>query len=103
VVWGIILGLFFGKQLGVFLFTWICVILHWCKLPKQTTWFQLYGIGILCGIGFTMSLFIGTLSFNGQTAAELISVRFGILVASMLSGVIGYLLLSASSRGSSSA
>lgn len=93
IVWGIILGLFFGKQLGVFLFSWVCIVLRLCKLPQGTSWFQLYGIGLLCGIGFTMSLFIGTLTFHGETVAQLVSVRFAVLVASIIAGLVGYLLL----------
>lgn len=90
IVWGIVLGLFLGKQLGIFTVTWLCVRLRLCRLPQQVTWAQIYAVGILCGIGFTMSLFIGTLSFTGQAAELMVSVRFGVFVASIVSGICGY-------------
>ena len=64
IVLGIILGLFMGKQLGIFGTAWICIKLGLAKLPKQASWFSLYGVSLLCGIGFTMSLFLVTLSFQ---------------------------------------
>lgn len=88
---GIALGLFFGKQIGVMLFTLLGRITGLCKLPKGVSWIQYYGMALITGIGFTMSLFIGTLAFNDvehQTA-----VRLGVLMGSILSGVCGYLVL----------
>lgn len=99
VVWGIVLGLLVGKQIGVFLFTWICVKLRLCRLPQQTTWLNIYAIAVLCGVGFTMSLFIGTLTFTGQNLENFVSVRLGVLVATIIAGVCGYGLLYISLRG----
>ncbi len=86
---GIILGLFLGKQLGVFGFVWTVVKLNWCRLPKHTTWLELYGIALLCGIGFTMSLFLGTLAFANDNPIYLTEVRLGVLIGSLLSGLMG--------------
>ena len=94
---GIFLGLFVGKQLGVLLFSWLAIHLGWATLPKGGKWFGLYGIALICGVGFTMSLFIGDLAFNNltETAEKLPSlVRFGVLGGSLLSGMMGYILLS---------
>lgn len=91
---GIILGLFFGKQIGVMLFSFIAVWVGVATLPKDINWKQLYGISFLCGIGFTMSLFIGSLAFEqGATEAVLMNDRLGILVGSMISAIIGYFYL----------
>lgn len=90
---GIMLGLFVGKQIGVFMGTWIPIKLKWGKLPSNVSWPQLYGISILCGIGFTMSLFIGTLAFNESGPEFDHRVRLAILIASFLSFVYGYLIL----------
>lgn len=88
---GVMLGLFVGKQLGVMLFTAISVWTGLCKLPENTSWKQYYGMALLTGIGFTMSFFIGTLAFDQQ--AEQTAVRLGVLIASALSGAIGYMVL----------
>jgi Na+:H+ antiporter, NhaA family len=90
---GIILGLFVGKQLGVFLGSYIPVKLKLCKLPQNTNWKQIYGISVICGVGFTMSLFIGTLAFESGGPIYGDKVRLGILIASLTSAVIGYLVL----------
>lgn len=95
---GIIAGLFFGKQIGIFVFTWVFVKLGLGRLPKQSSWLSIYGVSLLCGIGFTMSLFIGTLAFGGHTSPELVSVRFGVLIASILCGISGYFILNLSLR-----
>lgn len=92
---GIALGLLVGKQLGVFGFTLIPIKLGWAKKPVGATWMHLYGASLLAGIGFTMSLFIGTLAFTTQDQA--VGVRIGVLSGSILSGVAGYLLLRISS------
>lgn len=88
---GIALGLFIGKQLGVMLLSFIAVKLKFCSLPEDVNWKQFYAMSLITGIGFTMSLFIGTLAFEdieNQTA-----VRLGVLCGSILSGVLGYLIL----------
>jgi NhaA family Na+:H+ antiporter len=91
---GIMTGLFFGKQIGVFGFAWLSVILRVGRLPEGVNWLQLYGVSALCGIGFTMSLFISSLAAE-QAGTELIArYRLGILEGSLLSAVVGYLILS---------
>ncbi len=93
VVAGTVLGLFIGKQVGVFSFAWLIIKAGWAKLPHQTTWLELYGVAILCGIGFTMSLFLGTLAFQENNPVYLIEVRLGVLIGSILSGAIGAMML----------
>ncbi len=88
---GIILGLVIGKQLGVFGATWAAVKLGWVRLPENVGWREIYGVACLTGIGFTMSLFIGTLAFD--TADQLNQVRLGVLIGSIISGTIGYIVL----------
>ena len=88
----VFLGLFFGKQLGVFGAIWLAVKSGFCQLPVGTQWVQLYGASLLCGIGFTMSLFIGGLAFpQSPGAAE--AAKMGTLAGSLLSAVIGWLVL----------
>lgn len=88
---GIVLGLFVGKQLGISLFTWAASRTGLVELPSGTTPIQIYAGAVLCGIGFTMSLFIGTLSFQGMDALD--SAKMGILVGSALSCVVGLPLM----------
>ena len=88
---GIALGLFLGKQIGVFCLSWIAVKLRLAKLPTGATWPQVYGIACLTGVGFTMSLFIGTLAFEGDETLN--AVRLGVLMGSIASGVLGFTLL----------
>jgi len=88
---GIALGLFIGKQVGVMLFTWLSIKFKLAELPKNVTWMQIYGTSLLTGIGFTMSLFIGTLAFQGTEYAMLI--RVGVISGSLLSGLAGYFVL----------
>ena len=88
---GIALGLFAGKQFGVFTMAWLSVKLGWAKLPTGANWAQVYGIACLTGVGFTMSLFIGTLAFEGDETLN--AVRLGVLMGSIASGVLGYVLL----------
>ena len=96
---GIFLGLFVGKQLGVFTFAWLAIKLNFSPLPVGTTWLQLYGVAILCGVGFTMSLFIGSLALAEGGVGYARVDRLAIIAASMLSGVVGYFVLrSGSSR-----
>ncbi len=93
---GIALGLFFGKQIGVILFTFIAQKLGLGSLPDRVTWGSVYGLAILSGIGFTMSLFIGSLAFECHEGAcyDLVDYRMGILIGSLISGLFGYLILS---------
>jgi NhaA family Na+:H+ antiporter len=88
---GIIAGLFVGKQVGVALFAWLAVRMGMAELPGGATWKQLYGVACLCGIGFTMSLFIANLAFPQPETLDI--AKAGILVASLASGVLGYVLL----------
>jgi NhaA family Na+:H+ antiporter len=88
---GIAGGLFIGKQLGVMLVAAIGAGLGLLRLPERVSWMQMYGASVLTGIGFTMSLFIGTLAFPGPDAAA--PLRLGVLVGSILSAVLGYLVL----------
>jgi len=89
---GIALGLFVGKQLGVFGFAWVGVRFGLARLPGGVSWAQIYGAALLAGIGFTMSLFIGTLAFADPEHAA--AVRLGVLSGSLLSAVAGFALLS---------
>ncbi|NVK25890.1 MAG: Na+/H+ antiporter NhaA [Gammaproteobacteria bacterium] len=95
---GIICGLFIGKQLGIFTACWVAIKLKLCKLPEDATWTQLYGVAILCGVGFTMSLFIGTLAFEQQGLGYQTQVKVGVLVGSLLSAITGGWLLTRSSK-----
>jgi NhaA family Na+:H+ antiporter len=90
---GIILGLFFGKQVGVFGMVVLARLLRFATLPEGTTWGQVYGVAILCGIGFTMSLFIGTLAFEHGNFDLLPGVKLGVLFGSLLSAGLGLLVL----------
>jgi len=90
---GIACGLFFGKQIGVFAFSWLTIKLGFAKLPAGSSWLQLYGIAVLCGIGFTMSLFIGSLAFAEGGAGYARADRFAIVASSLVAGIVGYLLL----------
>ena len=89
---GIMLGLFLGKQIGVFGFSWIAIKTGLAKLPEKATWLQLYGVSVLTGIGFTMSLFIDSLAFN-DTRIYNYADKLAILLGSLLSGVVGYVVL----------
>lgn len=89
---GIIAGLFIGKQVGVFLSSWSAIKLGFCQKPEDTSWMQLYGASLLTGIGFTMSLFIGTLAFE-ENAADPTAIRLGVIIGSVCSGLFGYLVL----------
>ena len=88
---GIALGLLVGKQIGVFSLSWLAVKLGLAKLPTGANWRQVYGIACLTGIGFTMSLFIGTLAFEGDEILN--AVRLGVLMGSLASGVLGFAIL----------
>ncbi|OIO71395.1 MAG: Na(+)/H(+) antiporter NhaA [Zetaproteobacteria bacterium CG1_02_53_45] len=90
---GVALGLFVGKQLGVFTFAWLAVRLGLAKLPARVNWSLIYGVALLCGVGFTMSLFIGSLAFESDGGARLFDERLGIIAASTLSAFCGYFWL----------
>ena len=89
---GIVLGLFVGKQIGVFLFSIIAIKLKIAQMPNNANWMSFYGVGILTGIGFTMSLFIGNLAFV-ENIEYIDGVKIGVLAGSLLSTLIGYSLL----------
>ena len=89
---GILLGLFVGKQLGVFVFSYVSIKLKIAQMPNNSNWIKLYGVGILTGIGFTMSLFVGNLAFV-DNIQYMDGVKIGVLTGSLLSTLIGYFLL----------
>lgn len=89
---GIMLGLFLGKQLGVFGFSWLAIKLKLATLPDESNWMQLYGVSILTGIGFTMSLFIVSLAFEDASLFQYTD-KLAILLGSFASGIVGYLIL----------
>ncbi len=90
---GVALGLVLGKQLGVFGLCWLGIKLGITKLPENVSWMQLYGIAILCGVGFTMSMFIGSLAFEGADSPYLYQDRIGILGGSFIAALLGYFWL----------
>ena len=90
---GIAAGLFFGKQIGIFGLCWLSVKLRLAKLPTGMNWSSLYGTAALCGVGFTMSLFIGSLAFEETGVDLLFDERLGIMLGSLASGLLGYLVL----------
>ncbi|WP_122465068.1 Na+/H+ antiporter NhaA [Brevundimonas lutea] len=94
----IALGLFIGKQVGVMAACWVTVKLKWAEMPTHANWRQLYGVALLCGIGFTMSLFIGLLAFPGAPHLE-DSVKIGVLMGSLLSALAGAGILLSSPKG----
>ena len=89
---GIMTGLFFGKQIGVFLFSLVSIKLKIAEMPNNANWLNLYGGGILTGIGFTMSLFVGNLAFV-ENVEYMGGVKIGVLTGSLLSTILGYFLL----------
>lgn len=91
---GIALGLFLGKQIGVFGFCWLFIKLKIAKMPTGMCWGSLYGTAALCGVGFTMSLFIGSLAFEDLGIHRIYDERLGILIGSITSGLMGYWILS---------
>lgn len=90
---GISLGLFLGKQIGIFGVAFLLIKLKLAKLPEGVNWLQLYGAAVLCGIGFTMSLFISSLAFSHSGSDVGLTDRLGILMGSVLAAVVGYLIL----------
>jgi len=89
---GILSGLFFGKQIGVSLFSYLSIKLKLAEMPTNSNWIKFYGVGILTGIGFTMSLFVGNLAFIENTQ-HMDGVKIGVLCGSLLSAILGYFLL----------
>jgi len=89
---GILLGLFVGKQLGVFVFSYISIKMKIAQMPNNSNWFNFYGVGILTGIGFTMSLFVGNLAF-AENMQYMDGVKIGVLAGSLLSTLAGYFLI----------
>jgi Na+:H+ antiporter, NhaA family len=94
---GILCGLFFGKQIGVLLFSYASVKLKFAEAPNNSSWLSLYGVSILTGIGFTMSLFVGNLAFV-DNSQYMDGVKIGVLSGSLLSTVFGYLIILISSK-----
>ncbi|NNL55981.1 MAG: Na(+)/H(+) antiporter NhaA, partial [Woeseia sp.] len=92
---GVAAGLFFGKQLGVFGFCWLSVKVGLAKLPEDLSWGSVYGASLLCGIGFTMSLFLASLAFETSGVNLLFDERLGIIAGSLISGLAGYFILRA--------
>ncbi len=90
---GIGLGLVVGKQLGIFTTIWVTVKLGFAKLPQNVTWLQMYGLSVLCGIGFTMSLFISSLAYEQGGAGSVMNERLGIIFGSLVSAILGYAIL----------
>ena len=88
---GIVLGLFLGKQLGVFVFSYISIKLKIAQI-NNSNWFNFYGVGVLTGIGFTMSLFVGNLAFV-ENMQYMDGVKIGVLTGSLLSTLFGYFLI----------
>jgi NhaA family Na+:H+ antiporter len=86
-------GLFFGKQIGVFAFCWMGVMAGIARKPEDVSWRSMYGVSLLCGVGFTMSMFIGTLAFGDLSSAQGFDERLGIISGSVMSGLLGYLVL----------
>ncbi|MFC1556017.1 Na+/H+ antiporter NhaA [candidate division KSB1 bacterium] len=90
---GITLGLFIGKQLGIIGLCWLGIKLKFADMPQGVSWLSLYGISVLCGVGFTMSLFIGSLAFEETGINLLFDERLGIILGSLASGLLGYGIL----------
>ena len=95
---GIMLGLFLGKQIGVFGFSYIAIKLKLAKLPDKSSWMQLYGLSVLTGIGFTMSLFIDSLAYNDAQIYHYAD-KLAVILGSTLSGIVGYLILRSKAKG----
>ena len=94
---GILLGLFIGKQIGVFIFSYVAIKFGLAQMPNNSNWLNLYGVGILTGIGFTMSLFVGNLAFI-ENIQYMDGVKIGVLSGSLLSTIVGYFLLLLTSK-----
>ena len=86
------MDLFIGKQLGVFLFSYVSIKTKIAQMPNNSNWYNLYGVGVLTGIGFTMSLFVGNLAFVNDIQ-YMDGVKIGVLTGSLLSTLFGYFLI----------
>ncbi len=95
---GIALGLFVGKQLGIFTLCWLAVKSGVARMPEGANWSQLYGVAVLCGVGFTMSLFIGSLAFEAEGLAYQTQVKMGVLIGSLASAILGGAVILASNK-----
>ncbi len=95
---GIVIGLVLGKPIGVMVLSWLAVRAGMASLPDGVAWRHLYGVMVLCGVGFTMSLFIASLAFEQGGAADMGLERLGVLIGSLVSGLLGYLVLRAAFR-----
>ena len=95
---GIAAGLLAGKTIGVFGFSWLTIKIGLAKLPEGANWGQVLGLSVLCGIGFTMSLFVGSLAFIPEVSEYAGMDRVGILTGSFLAAVLGYAIIHLSSR-----
>ena len=89
---GILLGLFIGKQVGVMIFSFVAVKAGAAQMPDNSSWLSLYGVSVLTGIGFTMSLFVGNLAFV-DNVQYIDGVKIGVLAGSLLSTLVGYFIL----------
>jgi NhaA family Na+:H+ antiporter len=94
---GVGLGLFVGKQIGIFGAVWLLVRAGWAERPRDASWAQVYGVSLLCGIGFTMSLFIGGLAFGDGSLLNG-EAKLGILAGSILSAMAGWTVLRLADR-----
>jgi NhaA family Na+:H+ antiporter len=92
---GIALGLLLGKPLGIFIFSWLAILAGWVKMPEELRLSHIFAVSILCGIGFTMSIFIASLAFVNESADYMVYSRLGILLGSTIAAVAGYLMLKA--------
>lgn len=95
---GIALGLFLGNQVGVMGFCWVAIKLGLARLPSGANWLHMYGISCLCGIGFTMSLFISSLAFEASGSGTMLNDRLGILVGSIAAALLGFVVLKLAGR-----
>ena len=90
---GIALGLVVGKQIGIFSLCWLAIKMGWATMPNRSNWIAIYGVSALCGIGFTMSLFIGSLAYEETQFDMIFDERLGIIIGSLISATIGFLVL----------
>ena len=95
---GIIMGLVVGKAIGIFSASWLMIKFTSAQLPASASWTQFFGVCVLCGVGFTMSLFIGGLAFEGESASYDTQLKLGVLMGSILSGTLGTLIILRSSK-----
>ena len=96
---GITGGLFVGKQLGVFGLMGVAIATGLARMPKDLTWGMLWGVSLLCGVGFTMSLFIGSLAFEHGDLLQVTSVKLGVIIGSLVSGLLGAGVIKLAVRG----